>query len=57
MRHDLKIDIQHELSWFLIAYLLTLLGILMLVHALQPERERSESSSRSPVHQERQQAK
>jgi hypothetical protein len=43
-----------ELSWFLIAYLTLLLGVLMLVHVLQPERDGPGSSSRSPVHQERQ---
>jgi hypothetical protein len=46
-----------DLSWFLIAYLLMLLGVLLLVHVLQPEREGSVSSSRSPIHQERQQAR
>jgi hypothetical protein len=43
-----------ELSFFLIAYLLGLLGALLLVHLLQPERESSGSSSRSPVRQDRQ---
>jgi len=43
-----------ELSFFLIAYLLGLLGVLLLVHLLQPEREGSGSSSKSPVHQDRQ---
>ena len=46
----------HELSRFLIAYLMMILGVLMLVHVLQPEREGPGSSSRSPVHQERQKA-
>jgi len=44
---------ESELSWFLIVYLLTLLSVLLLVHLLQPEREGSGSSSRSPVHQDR----
>jgi hypothetical protein len=42
------------LSWFLISYLLMLFSVLILVHGLQPEGDRSGSSSRSPVHQERQ---
>jgi hypothetical protein len=57
MRHPWKSDPQHELSWFLIAYLSMLLSVLMLVHLLQPEREGPGSSSRSPVHQERQSAR
>ena len=57
MRRHWKSDLQHELSWFLIAYLLMLLGILMLVHLLQPERSGPGSSSRSPAHQERQGAR
>jgi len=48
---------ESELSAFLIVYLLTLLGALLLVHLLQPARETSDSSSKSPVHQERQKAK
>jgi len=47
---------ESELSPFLIVYLLTLLSVLLLVHLLQPEREGSGSSSRSPVHQDRQKA-
>lgn len=46
-----------ELSWFLVAYLMTLLSVLLLVHVLQPEREGPGSSSRSPIHQERQQSR
>ena len=42
------------LSWFLISYLLMLFSVLILVHGLQPKGERPGSSSRSPVHQERQ---
>ena len=57
MRQHWKPDLQHELSSFLIVYLLVLLSVLMLVHASQPERVGSGTSSRSPVHQERQQAK
>lgn len=52
-----KPDPENELSWFLIVYLLTLLGVLLLVHVLQPERQGSGSSSRSPVHQDRQKAR
>jgi hypothetical protein len=44
------------LSWFLISYLLLLFSVLLAMHALQPEREGPGSSSRSPVHQERQKA-
>jgi hypothetical protein len=46
--------IGHELSRFLVAYLLTLVSVLVLVHVLQPAREATVSPSRSPVHQERQ---
>jgi hypothetical protein len=42
------------LSRFLIAYLTLILGVLMLVHVLQPVRDGAGSSSRSPVHQDRQ---
>lgn len=45
----------HELSRFLIVYLLMLLGVLMLMHILQPAGG-SGSSSRSPVQQARQTA-
>ena len=54
MQKHLTAHVGHGLSRFLIAYLLALLSVLMLVHALQPEREGAGSSSRSPVHQERQ---
>jgi hypothetical protein len=57
MLHNWKTTTHHELSRFLISYLLALLGILLLVHVLQPEREGSATSSRSPVHQERQQSR
>lgn len=50
---DAEASAENELSLFLIAYLLALLGSLLLVHLLQPEREGSGSSSRSPTHQER----
>jgi hypothetical protein len=46
----------HKLSRFLLAYLALLLSALMLAHVLQPEREGTDSSSRSPVHQGRQKA-
>jgi hypothetical protein len=42
------------LSWFLIPYLVLLLGVLMLVHVLQPDRGGSASSSRSPTHHQQQ---
>lgn len=54
MRHHLKTDLHRDLSWFLIAYLLMLLSVLLAVHMLQPERSGPGSSSRSPVHKERQ---
>ena len=61
MRHTIlqrwKPDPENELSWFLIVYLLTLFGGLLLVHLLQQEREGSGSSSRSPIHQDLQKAR
>ena len=51
-RHS-EASAENELSFFLIAYLLSLLGALLLVHLLQPERgEGTGSSSQSPTHQE-----
>jgi hypothetical protein len=55
--HDWKATAQHELSWFLIAYLLVFLSILMLIHLIQPDREGPRSLARSPVHQEQHDAK
>ncbi len=52
-RHS-STHIGHELSRFLVAYLLMLGTVLVLVHVLQPVREATVSPSRSPVHQERQ---
>ena len=37
MRRSVKGDLQGELSWFLIAYLTMLLGVLLGVHLLQPD--------------------
>lgn len=55
---DAEAGAENELSFFLIAYLLSLLGALLLVHVLQPEREEGAgSSSRSPTHLERPKAK
>jgi len=51
-----KLAPENELSLFIIIYVLTLLSLLLLVHFLQPEREGTGSSSRSPIHQERQRA-
>jgi hypothetical protein len=45
------------LSRFLIVYLLTLIGVLLLVHLSLPEHEGYGSSSRSSVHQVRQNRK
>jgi hypothetical protein len=49
-----KTHVGHGLSRFLVIYLVALFGVLMLVHAMQPQREGPGSSSRSPVHQDRQ---
>jgi len=57
MRYHWQSDLQSDLSWLLIVYVLMLFSVLVLVHALQPEREGPSTSSRSPVHQERQHAK
>ena len=54
MRQHWKTDLQRGLSWFLVAYLAMLLSILLGVHALQPTWGGVGTSSRSPVHQERQ---
>lgn len=54
MRHDGKSEIQQELSWFLIAYLMMLLGVLLGVHLLQAGWERPGGASRAPAHQDRQ---
>jgi hypothetical protein len=53
MRQHWKPDLQHELSWFLIAYLSMLLGVLRAVHVLQPAWDGPGSSSRSPPHRDR----
>jgi hypothetical protein len=45
-----------ELSWFLIAYLLMILGVLLGVHLLQPAGDRPNGGSRSWTHQQRQTA-
>jgi hypothetical protein len=39
-----KPELQRELSWFLIAYLMMLLGVLLGVHLLQPTEHTAESS-------------
>jgi hypothetical protein len=54
MRQHPKSDLQRGLSWFLVAYLAMLLGILLGVHALQPAWGGAGTWSRPPVHQERQ---
>jgi hypothetical protein len=56
MRHQATTAPGRGLSWFLISYLLMLFSVLLAVHELQPPREGPASSSRSPVHQERQKA-
>jgi hypothetical protein len=53
MRQNLRSSPEGELSRFLIAYFFMLLGGLLLVHVLQPERDPSGTSSRSPVHQQK----
>jgi hypothetical protein len=35
MRHTWKPDLQGRLSWFLIVYLMMLLGVLMSLHVVQ----------------------
>lgn len=42
-----------EISFVGIIYLIGLIIVLLLVHVLQPDREGSGSSSRSPIHQQR----
>jgi hypothetical protein len=54
MRRHSNTHVGHELSRFLVAYLLTFLSVLILVHVLQPAREGPATSSRSPLHRERQ---
>ena len=54
MRKPSKAPVGYGLSRFLVTYLVALFGVLMLVHAMQPQRVAPASSSRSPVHQERQ---
>ena len=36
MRQNGKFELQHELSWFLVAYLAMILGVLLAVHLVQP---------------------
>jgi hypothetical protein len=45
---DQKPELQRELSWFLIAYLIMFLGVLLGVHLLQAGWETSGGASRSP---------
>jgi len=54
MRNHRRGELQVGLSWFLVAYLTMLLGVLLAVHVLQPTGEAPGSASRSPVHQDRQ---
>ena len=54
MRNTSNVHGGHALSRFLVAYLTLILGVLMLMHVLQPARDGAASSSRSPVHQDRQ---
>lgn len=56
MRQHVRADLQRELSWFLIAYLTVLLGVLLSVHLLQAASDDAGSASRSPVHQDRHKA-
>jgi hypothetical protein len=53
MRNNRKGDLQTGLSWFLVAYLTMLLGVLLAVHVLQPALAGPGSAWRSPVHQDR----
>jgi hypothetical protein len=56
MREHGKEDLPRGLSWFLVAYLTVLLGVLLAVHVLPPAWDGPGSASRSPVHQERHKA-
>lgn len=47
-----KPDVEDEISIALLVYFLVLFGLLLCVHLLQPEREQSTGSSRSPTHQQ-----
>jgi hypothetical protein len=54
MRQHGKSDLQGGLSWFLVAYLMMLLSVLLGVHALRSTWGGAGTSSRSPVYQEQQ---
>jgi hypothetical protein len=45
-------DPETEVSFAGIVYVVGLVAVLLLIHLVQPEREGSGSSSRSPTHQE-----
>lgn len=51
-RHLRKPDVEDEISIALLVYFLVLFGLLLSVHLLQPEREPTTGSSRSPTHQQ-----
>jgi hypothetical protein len=53
MRHNGRSELQHELSWFLVAYLTMLLGVLLGVHLLPFVSEGPAGTSQSPTQQER----
>jgi hypothetical protein len=52
-RHTGKSDMQGGLSWFLVAYLVMLLGVLLGVHVLQPAAEHPAGATKSPARPER----
>jgi hypothetical protein len=53
MRKNGKSDVQGGLSWFLVTYLLLLLGVLLGVHVLQSSQERPAGALKSPPRHER----
>jgi hypothetical protein len=53
MRKNGKSDVQGGLSWFLVTYLMLLLGVLLGVHVLQSSQERPAGALKSPARQER----
>jgi hypothetical protein len=52
-RHNAKSEFQGGLSWFLVAYLLMLLGVLLGVHLVQRGLERPAGATQLPAQPER----
>jgi hypothetical protein len=53
MQKNVRSDVQGGLSWFLVTYLVLLLGVLLGVHALQSSEERPAGALKSPAGRER----